>query len=157
MRRKDREITDINEIKAILEGVKVLHLGLFDGEYPYIVPMHYGFEFKDDNPIFYMHCAKEGTKLDIIRECDKACIEIEGETLLVSAGDVPCNYGATFSSVMAKGTIEILANEVDKIHGIELLMKHQTGRDFEINAQMAKSVEVLRFVPEMVSGKARRK
>ena len=57
MRRKDREVTDINEILKIVDKAKILHLCLFDGEYPYIVPLHYGYEYKNGNLIFYMHCA----------------------------------------------------------------------------------------------------
>lgn len=32
MRRKEREITDINKIEKILGNAKYLHLGLFDGK-----------------------------------------------------------------------------------------------------------------------------
>ena len=35
MRRKDREVTDLDEILGIVAVAKILHLGLFDGEYPY--------------------------------------------------------------------------------------------------------------------------
>ena len=45
MRRKDREIVDITEILEIIGKADVLHLGLFDGEYPYVVPLHYGYEY----------------------------------------------------------------------------------------------------------------
>ena len=67
MRRKDREVTNIIEILQIIEKAKVLHLALFDADYPYIVPLHYGYEYKEGILIFYMHCAKEGHKLDLIR------------------------------------------------------------------------------------------
>jgi hypothetical protein len=41
LRRTDREVTDINEIMQIVEKAKILHLGLFDSEYPYVLPLHY--------------------------------------------------------------------------------------------------------------------
>ena len=41
MRRKDREITESNDILKIVDEAKILHLGLFDGDYPYVVPLHY--------------------------------------------------------------------------------------------------------------------
>ena len=63
MRRKDREVTNIDEIKQIIERAKILHLGLFDSEYPYIVPLHYGYEFTEEKLVFYLHSAKEGHKL----------------------------------------------------------------------------------------------
>ena len=65
MRRKDREVTNIIEILQIIEKAKVLHLALFDADYPYIVPLHYGYEYTEGILIFYMHCAKEGHKLDL--------------------------------------------------------------------------------------------
>lgn len=46
MRRKDREITDINEILNMIDKTKILHLGLFDKGYPYIVPLHYGYVYE---------------------------------------------------------------------------------------------------------------
>ena len=37
MRRCDREVTDLAEIQAIFEKSMILHLGLFDEEFPYVV------------------------------------------------------------------------------------------------------------------------
>lgn len=84
MRRKDREVTNIIEILQIIEKAKVLHLALFDADYPYIVPLHYGYEYKEGILIFYMHCAKEGHKLDLIRSNPNVCIEVESNVELIS-------------------------------------------------------------------------
>jgi len=35
MRRKDREITDIDKIETIIASARYMHLGMFDGEFPY--------------------------------------------------------------------------------------------------------------------------
>ena len=45
MRRKDREITDIQQILNIIDKCNILRLGLFDKDYPYVVPLHYGYEY----------------------------------------------------------------------------------------------------------------
>ncbi len=42
MRRKDKEITNKAEIEAILKKAFICHLGLSDGDQPYVVPMNYG-------------------------------------------------------------------------------------------------------------------
>ena len=47
LRRYDREITNLNEIEKILEKAEILHLGLLDEGYPYVVPLHYGYELVD--------------------------------------------------------------------------------------------------------------
>ena len=47
MRRKNREITDFNEITELLGRCQTIRLGMFDHEYPYVVPVSFGMEVKD--------------------------------------------------------------------------------------------------------------
>lgn len=42
MTRRERQVTDPEKILDILAKSKVAHLGLCDGEQPYVVPMNYG-------------------------------------------------------------------------------------------------------------------
>ena len=58
--RREREVTDINEILSILDKAKVLHLGLVDGDEPYVVPMNYGYVMEDGKLTVYLHGAKVG-------------------------------------------------------------------------------------------------
>ena len=156
MRRKDREITDIQEILQIVGTAKILHLGLFDGAYPYVVPLHYGYEHADGRLIFYTHSAAEGHKLDLICENPHVCVELECNVEPVSGGDVPCKYGSTFASVIGRGTAELAADEAEKIRGLQILMKHQTGRDFTFDGAMAARVEVIKVTLSDFSAKARK-
>ena len=144
MRRKDREITQIGEILRIVQGARYLHLGLFDGEAPYVVPLHFGYELTDGRLIFYMHSAREGHKLDLIRAHPQVCVELECGVEPISGGDVPCEYGAAFASVMGRGTAEIVSDQQEKLHGLALLMRHQTGRRFAMDAAMAAAVEIIK-------------
>ena len=48
MRRQDRMVTDIDEIKGILNSTRIIHLGMMDGDYPYVVPLHFAYEFTDE-------------------------------------------------------------------------------------------------------------
>ena len=68
MRRKDREITDIDKIETIIASARYMHLGMFDGEFPYIVPLHYGYQMEKGKLTFYVHCAKKGHKLECLKE-----------------------------------------------------------------------------------------
>lgn len=159
MRRSDREVKDIHEVLQIVSKAKILRLGLFDGEYPYLVPLHYGYKYAEDmhELIFYMHSAKDGHKLDLIRKNANVCIELDCDIELVSGGDNPCKYGAAYASVMGKGRAEIVEDEQEKIKGLMLLMKNQTGREFEIDAGMAASVAVLKASLSEFSAKSRQK
>lgn len=96
MRRRDREVTDLTEIKAIVEKNMILHLGLFDEEFPYVVPLHYGYEYREetDQFTFYTHGARQGHKIDLIYQNPNVCVQIEGEVVPDYDYDVPCKYGA---------------------------------------------------------------
>lgn len=155
MRRKDREITNQAEIQAILDKARFLHLGLFDGAYPYVVPLHYGYDWTGDDLVLYMHGAVEGHKLDLIRNDPHVCVELECDTELLSGGDVPCHYGSAYASVIGRGEAAVVTEEGEKIHGLKRLMRHQTGRDFEIDGRMAASVAVIRVTLREYTAKAR--
>lgn len=154
MRRKDREITDIHKIEEILAGARYLHLGVFDGEYPYVVPLHYGYVMENEKLTFYVHCAKEGHKLDCIRRNNRVFVEIDcGEKLI--AADIPCQYGAEYASVMGRGEATILQDVKDKCEALRILMKTQTGEDYEMSEEMADAVTVIRIKVDSYTAKAR--
>ncbi len=155
VRRNDREITDLNQIMQVIDHTKILHLGLNDIDYPYIVPLHYGYEYKNDQFIFYMHGAKVGHKVYLIQRNPKASIELETNIELTSGGDIPCKYGSMYSSFMGKGTAAIVEGNEEKKHGLNLLMVHQTGKEFEFNDQMADSVAVIKVLINEYTAKAR--
>ncbi|MBQ4374797.1 MAG: pyridoxamine 5'-phosphate oxidase family protein [Erysipelotrichales bacterium] len=158
MRRKDREVKDIREILQIVEKAKILHLGLFDGEYPYVVPLHYGYEYAEEKQefTFYMHSAKEGHKLDLIAQNPNVCAELECDIELISGGEVPCAYGSAYASLIGKGHAEIVKNVEEKIKGLKLFMRNQTGREFAMDERMASSVAVLKVTVPQFTAKARR-
>ncbi|MGN0332958.1 MAG: pyridoxamine 5'-phosphate oxidase family protein [Lachnospiraceae bacterium] len=154
MRRKDREITDIHKIEEILARAKYLHLGLFDDEYPYVVPLHYGYVMENEKLTFYVHCAREGHKLDCINKNNNVFIEIDcGEKLI--AADMPCQYSAEYMSVMCRGTATVLQDAKEKCAALHILMKIQAGEDYEINEKMVDAVNVIRIQVDSYSAKAR--
>ena len=155
MRRKDREITDAEEIRRILSRARVLHLGLNDDEGPYVVPMHYGFLFENGKLTLYTHCAREGHKLLLIRRDGRAFVEIDTDESLVP-GEKPCAWGARYASVMGRGRAAIVEDAAEKCRALTLLMRTQTGKDFSITPEMAAAVTVLRIDVETYTAKARR-
>ncbi|AIW90285.1 5-nitroimidazole antibiotic resistance protein [Treponema sp. OMZ 838] len=157
MRRSDREVTDYQQIYTIIEKAKVVHIGMIDNDHPYVVPMQYGFIFTDGRLTLYVHCAKEGRKLDILKKNPCVFIELETDVAIVSGGDIPCKYGSEYASVMGDGTAVIVEDVAEKISGLRLMMKTQSGRDFEITEQMAASVTVLRIDVPYITAKSRAK
>lgn len=66
MRRKDREITDFNEIRKIIDACEILRLGLADGDFPYIVPVNFAYTVTDGQICFYIHGAVAGRKYELL-------------------------------------------------------------------------------------------
>ena len=144
MTRRERQVTDINEIIKILDTAKVLHLGLCVGNEPYVVPMNYGYELKEDELTLYLHGARRGKKLDMMRENPNVFFELCCD-ITPFEGEVACSYGITYSSVMGKGTVSIVEDMDEKRHGLSALMKTQTGKDFSFEDRMAEVVSVIRI------------
>ena len=155
MRRKDRQITEIEAIRAILDKAKVLHLAMIDGARPYVVPMNYGYALAAGRLTLYLHGAKEGRKLDVLQQNDRVAFVLETDVSLVSGGDLPCKYGAAYASVMGEGRATILTDPVEKTDALTMLMKTQTGRNFYITEAMTDTVAVLRIDVEAFTAKAR--
>lgn len=143
MRRSDREITDERAIDRILDGAGYLHLGMHDGEFPYVVPLHYGYVREGGRLVFYMHSATEGHKLDCLRAHPAVCLQIDRGVALISS-DTPCGYSAAYESVICRGTAAMVEDLQEKRYALSLLMRTQTGRSFEISEAMARPVQIIR-------------
>ncbi len=156
MRRKDRQITDLEAIRAILDKAKVLHLAMIDGERPYVVPMNYGYVLADGRLTLYLHSAKEGRKLDVLSQNNAVAFVLETDVVPVSGGDIPCKYGAAYASVMGEGTAAILTDPAEKLAALSILMRTQTGRAFAFTTEMTASVAVIQVDVDSFTAKARR-
>ena len=154
MTRRERQVTDINEIIKILDKSKVLHLGLVDGDEPYVIPMNYGYEFVEDKLVFYLHGARQGRKIDIIKANPKVFAELECD-IVPFEGEVACKYGITYASVMAKGKAVIVEDTEEKMHALTVLMKTQTDKDFEFNEKLVSVVSVIKIDVEEFTAKHR--
>ncbi len=144
MTRREREITDIADIIKILDTAKIAHIGLVDDGMPYVVPLNYGYTLQDKKLSLYIHGATEGRKLDIMRKKPDVFVEIDCDVVPFE-GDIACRYGTSYSSIMAEGTAHILENIDEKREGLKVLMKTQTGKDFDFTDKMLNVVSVVRI------------
>lgn len=154
MTRREREVTDINEIIRILDKAKVLHLGLVDGDEAYVVPMNYGYTMDNGRLTVYLHGARRGRKLDLIRANPKVFFEMDCD-ITPFEGEIACKYGITYSSIMGKGIAEIVEDVEEKKKALSVLMKTQTGKNFEFEEKMVSVVSVIRIDVSQYTAKHR--
>ncbi len=145
MTRREREITDRESILQILDSARVVHLGMADGDEPYVVPMNYGYTMDEEGKLtLYLHGATQGRKLDVMRKNPKVFLEMECGVQPFS-GDVACRYGMAYSSLMGRGIAVMVEDPAEKMEAMSILMKTQTGGDFTFNEKLVKVVSVIRI------------
>ena len=144
MTKRELQITDPEQIRAILDSSMVLRLGLAVNNEPYVVPMNYGYTLEDGKLKLYLHSAVKGKKLDMIRANSKVFFELDCD-LQPFDGVKPCQYGLSYSSIMGRGEAVLVEDVEEKIQAMTVLMKTQTGKDFSFNEQLVSIVAVVRI------------
>ena len=154
MTRRERQVTDPLAIKEILDKSKVVHVAMIDGDEPYMVAMNYGYTMEGDKLTLYIHGATAGRKLDVLKANPKVFVEMECD-LMPFEGSVACQYGISYSSLMGSGKATILEDVEEKKHGLSVLMKTQTGKDFAFVDKMVSIVSVIRIDVDAYTAKCR--
>lgn len=150
MRRKDRELPK-EEVEQILTNGEygILTTTGCNG-YPHPIPMNY--VYKDGS--IWLHCAKEGSKLDDIHADARVAFCVIGSTELL-----PEKFATNYSSVIAYGEISEVQGEALEFGLYSLIEKYSPGFLVEGKAyiERAKSkVCVLRIDIHSKTGKSRR-
>ena len=142
--KRERQVTDPEQIIRILDTAKVLNLGLSVNDEPYVVPMNYGYRMEDGQLTLYLHSAVKGKKLDMIRANPKVFFSMDCDRMPFE-GRVPCQYGLVYSSIMGRGTAAIVEDMEEKKQAMSILMKTQTGKDFTFEDRLVTIVTVIRI------------
>ena len=131
MRRKDREVVEIEEKVKIIDKCKVLRLAMISDNRAYVVAMNFGYDIVDNRFVFYLHSATSGRKIDAIAVNPEVCIEMDREICLVGDDEQACEYSFSYESLIAEGRAEFITDVTRKIYALSLIMKHQTQSDVE--------------------------
>ena len=154
MTKRERQVTDPEQILHILDAGKVLHLGLAVNNEPYVVPMNYGYTMEDGKLTLYLHSAVRGKKLDMLQANPRVFFSIDCDRMPFE-GRVPCQYGLVYSSVMGRGKATIVEDVEEKKQAMTCLMKTQTGKDFTFEDRLVSIVAVIRIDVEEYTAKHR--
>lgn len=115
MRRKEREITDFEEIIKILDESNFLTLAMIKGTEPYSVPVNFGYKLDGDRKTIqiFIHGATEGTKLNCIKDCPRVSFSAVSYSE-IGANKEPCGWTDFYRSVCGKGNASILEDADEK-------------------------------------------
>lgn len=157
MRRSDREVSNIDDIAAIVEKCDVCRIALNNDGYPYILPLNFGMLLKGDRMELYFHGAMEGMKYELIEKDRRASFEMDcSHKLVAGIENEACTYSMEYESVIGRGYIEILP-EREKHDALCILMKHYGKEDLVFNKAVMEKTKVFKLVVEKITGKTRRR
>jgi hypothetical protein len=148
MRRKDKEITDRSAMEAIIAEAQVCHLGLSDGDQPYVVPMHFGYQ----DGALYLHGALQGRKMEILRQDPKVCAQFDIRMTLMTAENA-CDWGARFQSVIGFGRAVVLEDPEEKKKGLAIIMAHYSDKTYDYPDHRIANTAVIQIVFDFMTGK----
>ncbi|MDE5986789.1 MAG: pyridoxamine 5'-phosphate oxidase family protein [Prevotella sp.] len=146
LRRNKQELPKEVTLQILRQGKVAVWAVDGDNDYPYAVPVNYVY----DNGFVYIHCAKQGHKIDAIKRNPKCSL------CIIDKDDiVPEEYTCYFRSIIAFGEAVIIDTDKDKVSALKLLCnKYSKGTDptEEIN-RFLKTVCIVKIRIHAITGK----
>ena len=143
-----RQITDTDEIEGIINKATVCHLGLVDGEEPYVVPVSFGYE----RNTLYFHGNLKGRKVELIKKNNRICFAMEID-VEVKKAEQACDWGIKYMSVIGMGRAYILEKDEEKSHVLDLITKRYAGGTLSFPKSEMDKTLVVRVDIESITGK----
>jgi nitroimidazol reductase NimA-like FMN-containing flavoprotein (pyridoxamine 5'-phosphate oxidase superfamily) len=142
-------IQDQQQMEEILSKAKFLRLALSDSDTPYIIPMAFGYK---DNKI-YLHCSREGKKIDILNRNPRVAFEADAEAEIVTTEDI-CKYDVRYRSVVGNGQARFVEDYNEKVEGLTVLSEHYGKKGpFEFEDWKVNRLRIVKIEIEKMTGK----
>lgn len=127
MRRKDREVKDKKAIESIIRRATVCRIGLAENNVPYIVPVAFGYK----GNCLYFHSVPEGRKIDIIKQNNNVCFEMDIDCELVKKSEQPCSWSMKYRSVIGFGKAFFIDDPKEKKAALNTIVEYYSGNSNE--------------------------
>ena len=153
MRRKDREVTDFNEIIKIIDECDIIRIGLSDRDFPYIVPLNFAYTVNGGQICFYVHGAMAGRKYTLMNKNLKCSFEMDipiKMECIYEKKDVTMRY----KCVMGTADISFLDGGEKQAAIDDIIMaRYEQTRSFEYNKAAVARTAVARLDVREITAK----
>lgn len=152
IRRQDRLMSE-EESKSLLRNGEFGYLSMIaEGDKPYGIPISYVWDGEDS---VYFHSAPEGKKLRAIANNNNVSFCVVGHTQVI-----PEHLTTEFVSIVLKGTIEFVSDDVESMKALGLLLDKYSPEYKESGMKAAEKslprTRILRMNVAEWSGKAKK-
>lgn len=150
MLRKDREVTDFNEIYNILSRCDTCRIALNDGDFPYIIPLNFGLYKDEENKVtLYFHGALLGKKYDLIKNNPKGAFETD-RCEEYEQGSLTSKY----ESAAGIGIFSIVTNREEKAFALKILTERYEKQPFNVTEKMINTTNIFKIEVISLTGKS---
>ncbi|TCT24026.1 pyridoxamine 5'-phosphate oxidase family protein [Thiobaca trueperi] len=149
MRRSDREITDRAAIDAIIRSARVMYLALAEADAPFVVPVFYAY----DGTSLYLHSAKSGSKIRILKRNPRVCFAISTDHGVIESQQA-CDFEAKHRTVIGMGQAHFVTDEAERIAILDRIVARFTDQHFEYPKTNLDATAVIRINIESIKGKS---
>lgn len=154
MAKRDKAIKDIVELEKledIIRKCKICRVGMVDVDTPYVLAMNFGY----DNQTVYLHCAKEGKKVDILKRNNKVCLEFDTDHKLFSRHEhVACSWRFAYRSVLVHGNALLIDDYDEKIEALSIFMKNYSDKEFEYSKPAVDNILIIKIPVDSITGRS---
>lgn len=152
MRRSEREIKDIEKKLDVLRKCEVVRIAFQDEKYPYIVPMNFGFSYVDGKTTLYLHCAREGYKLDLMKKNPYVGFEVDWSNF-EKHPNMHCH--AVYSSIIGGGKLSIVTDADEMVLATNCMMEQYGKKKIKRYSEpLYKNIYFLKLEVEEMTEKA---
>ena len=150
MRRKDKEVTSREWMEEVLREAEWFELAMTDqGGWPYVLPMNFGYE----DGYVYVHGAREGKKVDVLRSNPKVCFQAVVGTEIIRDENDPSEFSMKYCSVTGLGEAQILSDRDEKRKALHVIMHHYDGPTEPMPDAMIGATLVVKIKVREMTGK----
>jgi nitroimidazol reductase NimA-like FMN-containing flavoprotein (pyridoxamine 5'-phosphate oxidase superfamily) len=151
LRRKEQEIKDTTELKAILAKTQYVTVAMCRNDEPYLVTLSHGYD--EERNAVYFHCAFEGKKIDFLKANDR----VWGQAI-DDRGYVLGSCDHLFSSVQFSGRVSFVQDAAEKRHALTVMIRQLEREPEKVTAAKVTAAAVAktcigRIDIEFLSGK----
>ena len=117
LRRKDKEIADEAQVRAILREAKHITIAMSLGDEPYLATLSHGYD--EGRNCVYFHCAREGKKVEILRGNPR----VWGQALL-DDGYQQGSCDHLYRTAQFHGKVSFVEDQAEKEHALRVMIRH---------------------------------
>lgn len=137
LRRKEKEIADPAEMKAILGRTQYVTVAMCRDDEPYLATLSHGYD--PERNAIYFHCAAEGKKIEFL----KANGRVWGQAIVDRGyADGRCDH--LFESVQFAGRVTFVAQAAEKRRALGVMIRQLESAPGKVEAEQVTDAAVER-------------